>query len=349
MLTQAWLTLGLITNNHGNNTERTEILYESDNIINIVLQCFPNAHKTVDFCSNPLVMSEVISNERLMNAARDFVHRSGKIRIVTEITNDNIAACKEMMKIADVGHLEGIRTTFAVSEKEYYGHVGSEPNRQHSQAIYSNVGNYVRSQQYLFETLWKKAIPSKHKIREIDEEAKWDIVEIIPNPVEIQKISYELLESAEKEILIVFSTANAFYHQIKEDRIFLQLLKAKAGSKLVNVRILVPLEQTTINEMVLQLKNLGIIVADYKKPPQVAPLITFVVDHARSLAVELQYDANETSGEPIELATYSDSESTALSYISKFETSWLQKEIHYRDQQQQQDNKKIIISNEKDV
>jgi two-component system, OmpR family, sensor histidine kinase VicK len=349
MLTQTWLTLGMITNNQGNNTERTEILYESENIINIVLQCFPNAYKTVDSCYDPFVLSEVISNKRLMNAAQDFVHRSGKIRVVTEITNDNIAACKEMMKIADIGHLEGIRRTFAVSEKEYFGHVDGEPNRQHSQAIYSNVANYVRSQQYLFETLWKKAIPSKHKIREIEEEAKWEVVEIIPEPVEIQKISYELVESAEKEILIVFSTANAFQHQIKEDKMFLQLLKEKAASKLVDVRILVPIEQKTINEMALQLKSHGIVVGDYKKRPQVAPLITFVVDHARSLAVELQYDTNETSEEPIELATYSNSESTALSYISKFETSWLQKEIHYRDQRQQQDNKKIIISNEKDA
>jgi len=349
MLTHAWLTLGMITNNLDNNTERTEILYESENIINIVLQCFPNAHKTVDSCYDPFVLSEVISNERLMNAARDFVHRSGKIRIVTEITNDNIAACKEMMKIADVGHLEGIRSTFAVSEKEYFGHVGGEPNRQHSQAIYSNVGNYVRSQQYLFETLWKKAIPSKHKIREIEEEAKWEVVEIIPEPVEIQKISYELVESAEKEILIVFSTANVFHHQIKENKMFLQLLKEKAASKLVDVRILVPIEQKTIDEMALQLKNVGIVVGDYKKPPQDAPLMTFVVDHARSLVVELQYDTKEISEEPIELATYSNSESTALSYISKFEASWLQKEIHYRDQRQQQDNKKIIISNEKDA
>jgi hypothetical protein len=129
----------------------------------------------------------VVSNELLMNAARDFVHRSGKIRIVTEITNDNIAACKEMMKDADVRHLEGIRSTFAVSEKEYFGHVTDEPNGQHSHAIYSNVRNYVDSQQYLFETLWKKAIPSKQRIREIQEGAKREVVEIIRDPVEIQK------------------------------------------------------------------------------------------------------------------------------------------------------------------
>jgi hypothetical protein len=50
-----------------------------------------------------------------------------------------------MMKIADVRHLEGIRSTFAASEKEYFGHVTDEPEGQHSHAIYSNVKNYVNS------------------------------------------------------------------------------------------------------------------------------------------------------------------------------------------------------------
>jgi hypothetical protein len=77
-----------------------------------------------------------------------------------------------MMKIADVRHLEGIRSTFAVSEKEYFGHVTDEPEGQHNHAIYSNVKNYVNSQRYLFDALWKKAIPIKQRIREIEQGAK---------------------------------------------------------------------------------------------------------------------------------------------------------------------------------
>jgi two-component system, OmpR family, sensor histidine kinase VicK len=329
------LSLMQISNNEDNGAERTEILYGSENIIDKVLQSFPNAHKTIDACYDPFVLSVVVSNESLMNATRDFVRRSGKIRIVTEITNDNIAACKEMMKFADVRHLEGIRSTFAVSEKEFFGHISDEPNGQHSHAIYSNVWNYVRSQQYLFDTLWKKAMRSDQRIREIEEEAKWEVVEIIPDPVEIEKISYELVKSAKKEILITFSTANEFYHQIKEDGVFLQLLKEKAASRLVKVRILVPIEVKTIDEMAGQLKGSGIVVRDYKKPLQAAKLTTFVVDQAHYLTVELQDDTKQTSEEDsIKLATCSNSESTALSYVSIFETLWLLNEIHYYDQQQ---------------
>lgn len=317
-------------NNEDNDVERTEILYGAENIINKVLETFPNAHKTIDACYDPFVLSVVVSNELLMNAAWDFVHRGGKIRIVTEISNDNITACKEMMKIADVRHLEGIRSTFAISEKEYFGHVTDEPNGQNSHAIYSNVKNYVDSQQYLFEALWKKAIPSKQRIREIEQGVKREVFEVIRDPAETQKISYDLIKSAKREILIIFSTTNVFYRQIKEASAFLELLKETATSSLhrVKVRILAPAEQKSINEMASQLKDFGILVRNYKKPLQATTLTTLVVDQAHSLTVELQDDTKETSDEATGLATYSNSESTALSYVSIFETLWLQNEIH---------------------
>lgn len=51
--------------------------------------------------------------------------------------------------------------------------------------------------------------------------------------------------------------------------------------------------------------------------------------------------------EVIAVAIHSDSESTALTYVSIFETLLVQNDTHYQDQQQQ--NKKRIISNEKDA
>ena len=40
-------------------------------------------------------------------------------------------------------------------------------------------------------------------------------IKIIRNPVEVQKLACELIKSAHDEILIIFSTANAFYRQEK--------------------------------------------------------------------------------------------------------------------------------------
>ncbi|MDQ3852495.1 MAG: hypothetical protein M3299_06645 [Thermoproteota archaeon] len=132
-------------------------------------------------------------------------------------------------------------------------------------------------QHYLFEALWKKAIPARQRIREIEEGAKREIVEVIQDPFEIQKISYEHVKSAKKEILLIFSTANAFHRELKS-KTLLQLLKEVAASPhQVKVHILVPMEHT-INEIVDELKRQGIDVRDYKNSLQVTAVTTLVVD-----------------------------------------------------------------------
>ncbi len=65
----------------------------------------------------------------------------------------------------------------------------------------------------------------------------------------------------------------------------------------------------------------------------VTAVTTLVVDETRSLTVELQYDTKEKEvvseqEEATELATYCNSQYTALSYVSIFETLWMQNEIY---------------------
>lgn len=52
-----------------------------------------------------------------------------------------------------------------------------------------------------------------------------------------------------------------------------------------------------------------------------------VVDRAHSLVVELKDDSREVSEESIGLAAYSNSKSTVLSYVSIFESIWIQSEL----------------------
>jgi two-component system, OmpR family, sensor histidine kinase VicK len=58
-------------------------------------------------------------------------------------------------------------------------------------------------------------------------------------------------------------------------------------------------------------------------------LTTIMADRELSLIVELKDDAKENSNEAIGLATYSNSESTVLSYASIFEALWIQSQILY--------------------
>jgi hypothetical protein len=111
------------------------------------------------------------------------------------------------------------------------------------------------------------------------------------------------------------------------------LLKEVTSSLRVKVRILVPLEEKTINEVVRQLQGLDTVVRDNKKPVQAATRVTtLVVDQLYSFRVELQDGTKEEMSEEEDatvLAIYSNSQSTALSYVSIFESLWMQNEIYH--------------------
>ena len=50
---------------------------------------------------------------------------------------------------------------------------------------------------------WKKAIPAKQRIKEIEEGAKREFIDAIREPKEIEKLLFQLLKSAAEEILII--------------------------------------------------------------------------------------------------------------------------------------------------
>ena len=110
----------------------------------------------------------------------------------------------------------------------------------------------------------------------------------------------------------------------------LQLLKEAATARGVKIRVLVPMDKKIKNEMANQLQDLGINIRYNKKPSQ-TKITTLVVDNAVSLTVELKDDSKEASEEEeaIGLATYSNSESTVLAYVSIFENMWIQSELQY--------------------
>jgi hypothetical protein len=180
---------------------------------------------------------ESIKKERL-NAVQK---RGIKLKYVTEITKENIVYCKELMKISEVRHADGVKGNFEVSDaKEYVATATLQKEKPVAQLIYSNVIEIVEQQQYVFDTLWGRAIPAEEKIREIEEGIKPDITDVIRNPGEILKLELGILESAFHEIEIIFSTANVFH--IQERLGILQVLRNAAEKDNIKIRILTPLD-----------------------------------------------------------------------------------------------------------
>jgi two-component system, OmpR family, sensor histidine kinase VicK len=259
--------------------------------------------------------------------------RGIRVRFITEITKENLYYSKELMKIVELRHLDGVKGNFGISDGvEYRASPTSKQEETPSEYIISTVKSFVEQQQYFFETLWNKAIPAEQRIREIEEGIEPEIIETIREPKVIQERVFELLKSAKEEILIIFSTANAFRRQEKAGAVDLVIRTAK--SKNIKVRILSPFDEyvTNLIDKIKKEEKIRIEIRSIKEPLQ-TKVSVLIVDRRLLLSAELKNDLKETSLEAIGLATYSNSKPTVLSYASIFESLWNQTELYEHTRQ----------------
>src|SRR5205809_2217122 len=129
------------------------------------------ANRRIDSCMDRTRPSLAIEISRVKGAIVDSKSRGIRMRLVTEITDDNVSHCKELIRIIDeLRHLEGIKGTFYLSEREYLAPAMShEKGKPASQIIYSNVKEVLEHKQYVFDSFWSRAVPAEERIREIEE------------------------------------------------------------------------------------------------------------------------------------------------------------------------------------
>jgi phospho-acceptor domain-containing protein len=153
-------------------SEKTEVLHGEQNVIGIVLQFTSEAKSRIDACVDYTRPSLTIEIEELRKAFLDAKIRGVRLRYVTEITEDNVEYCKELLKLVDeLRHIEGIKGNFYISETEYIAparlHTKGKPA---SHIVYSNVKEIVAQQrQFVFDSFWSRSIPAELKIKEIEE------------------------------------------------------------------------------------------------------------------------------------------------------------------------------------
>jgi hypothetical protein len=172
----------------GEETERTEIIEGSKNIHKLTIERFSKMHERADCCYDSTIPTILPTLKPIIKTWTDFVRRGGKIRIVTEINRKNLSACKELMNIADIRHLNGIRGNFVVSERDYFGHIVARTDEPVMQAIHSTARKFVEEQRHLFQILWEKSIPIQQRIREIELEVEPPFIEVITNNLKSQQV-----------------------------------------------------------------------------------------------------------------------------------------------------------------
>ena len=190
----------------------------------------------------------------------------------------------------------------------------------------SDFKDFVGQHQFVSDPFWNKAIPTEQEITEIDKEIdKPDSIRVLRDPVEIQKLGIEIGKTAIDEILILYSTANAFHRQEKLGAI--QSLREVVEGRGVKTRILTP-KSKLIEESVRMLKQQPRIDVRYIEPGLQTHVSILIVDRKASIVVELKDDTKNSSYDAMGLGIYTNRKASVLSYVSMFESLWKQTELY---------------------
>ncbi len=300
--------------------EQTEMLIGAEVTIKRMSELFSNVSKKFDGCANSTAPSIAMTIFR--DAYEDMKSRGVKIRWVTDITKDNLTHCKDLMQYAEVRHISSLDENFRVSETEYIAATTTKEGLPIPKLIYSNSNEIVGQQQYIFETLWDKAVPAEQRIKEIEQESEPQRIAVIYDARQALELFQWLIMSAEKEIKIVFPTTSALIRQDKAGILF--LLQEAAAVKKCQVKVLMPNDES-IRNFIHDNSNILTRFIDHEDSGKATILI---VDNKVSLVMELKDDSKKTFQEAIGLSTYSNSKAGVLSYVSMFESLWKQTELY---------------------
>ena len=264
-------------------------------------------------------------------------HRKGEsegIRWIISIDKESIPLVKTFIKAGiRVRHLKNmLPMSFGVSDKEVSITIEKMEGGKMSQSILiSNDPLYTVHFNSVFEGSWKTGIDAKERIALIEEGADLADIEVIPSAARAREIYLEALKKAQRNIMIVFPTTNAFLRQHKMGVV--QLAKEAAEQRNVRIKILMPRHEST-KQLVRRLTERTYSIYNninlrYIKQTRLNTHVTIlIVDEKVSLVMEIRDDSKGTFDEAIGLSIYSDSRAGVLSYVSIFENLWEQTELY---------------------
>lgn len=322
----------------GAEPERTKIIYGSDRIRVWTAEFISKIKETFDSCMDANTPEILFENEDLRSAYLLLRDRGIRLRCITEITQDNLSYCKQLMRIADVRHLDRLKGTFGIADKKKYAASGiAHHSGITTRLIVSSIRPFVEIQQFSFQALWEKATVAEQRIRQIEECWEPEYIKTVDNHDEVLHTALEIIEKAQKEIRLIFSTPNAFRRQDQEGGT--RHLLAAARERNLSIRILIPFEKGMEEEVEGSIRQLSSTLGNsqkvepdlsirYLEPAWRTSISLVIADTKFALAIESKDDTKTTVSEAIGLATLSNSKATVSSYISMFESLWVQSEIH---------------------
>jgi two-component system sensor histidine kinase VicK len=309
-------------------SERTEIWYGIDNIISRSLEVLSKIQTTYDLCLDSTGVSPILEIEPIKKAYFILRDRGVNMRIITEITTANISYCKEIMRIGDLRHLEGIKGNFVIADRAKYAGIANTYEGKIPQLINSNVSAFVEQQQYFFEMLWNKSIPAKQRIKEIEEGRPPEKLEIIEDTPQSIGRAFDIMSRTKKELLVLFATPRTFSFALEGEAANIYKKISENG---VDIKLLVPkgigneIEEKEQMEKARQISSsINLRFSDSILNTKITIMIS---DRSEFMSWELRDDTLNDLYLAGGIATYSNIRSVASSYAIIFDTLWKTTEL----------------------
>lgn len=320
--------------------EKTEVIYGPENIIKINNELWSELKESADICADKNVPYSYTAIPQVANAFSKLQARGIKVRIITEITTDNIEYCKELLKLCELRHLDEIKGNFGIGDGIYYrASAKSTETAPPPLLICSTLRALAEQQQYFFDMLWRKAVPAKRRIKEIEEGLKREFIETIQEPKEILDVVTKIIASSTEEIQVIISNQEIL-HLFENEIDLINLFRGqlREGN---HIQIMIHQERQNMNsrppKLEEQFRNLYNLKKNHEDQIEIQSirsdiyerLNVFISDRETIVIIESNKSIKDktTNDEDIfdllGLATYSNSESTVSSYATIFDTLWI--------------------------
>ena len=315
--------------------ERIDVLQHFQQVTDSLLGFLRNAKESIEVCIEPASVFVVVSFPPYLQGCLDAKRRGVAIKIVTEITAENMGYCKQIMKFAELRHIAGIKGNFGVTETEYITSAILQKEEPATQIIYSNAREVIEQQRYIFRSFWSKAIPANQRIKEIEEGIEPEFVEVITDGVKAANLMVDFAKSVRKEAQIILSQPKTMEQAVKLG--MLDHLIHAANSYGAEIRVISPITEENsklARKIMNQAPNMQILAG----PVSTAGL--FIQNEDRYFIAEDKDSNAAGASEATSRIIYSNSKNGVKSFKSFFETLWKQSQLY---EQLRIANEKLIL------
>lgn len=213
---------------------RTEVLTSPEEIVSTTVGFFAHAKTRMDLATGVFSSGQASQSEEMQRMVREYLElgkRGVKLRVIGEITRQNLAYCKEIMKTIEIRHMQGVSSYFGVSDSEYVALPGAQEFSPQGPLLYSNEDSFVRHHQLLFDTLWGVAVPADVRVATLEKGEQLGETKLTFSTEDIMSSASEFVDAMKEEALVIVPQGGS----IRDNEAFFRRIAAKAGKAKVKL------------------------------------------------------------------------------------------------------------------